>query len=105
MRAQEESHEPAIHHHSVPRRYHWVFFTSINPAAWVFGAFFVAQSLVFLGTGVVRTRLRFRFSRDVFGFGIQEDYGLLVAGVLGTTMVIVKNRRLSQADAPEMVPA
>lgn len=28
--------------------YHWLFFSRINPAAWVFGAFFVVQSGIFL---------------------------------------------------------
>lgn len=158
--------------------YHWLFFTSINPAAWLFGVLFLAQALVFLGAGVVGDRLRYRFSPDPFGwmgaaflgyalllypllgamaghpypggptfglpcpttiatfgvllwtsrrvplwvlaiplawsligtsaavqFGIAEDYGLLVAGVLGTIMIVVKNRRLSGVDAPEPIPA
>jgi hypothetical protein len=48
--------------------YHWLFFTSINPAAWVFGSLFVAQALVFVGAGVAGPRLRFRFTLDPFGW-------------------------------------
>ena len=36
-----------------------------------------------------------------FQFGIPEDYGLLVVGVVGTVMVLVKNRRLGAPDAIE----
>lgn len=158
--------------------YHWLFFTSINPAAWVFGALFVAQAMVFLGVGAVGTRLRVRFTGDVFGwtgavflgyallvypilsamaghpypdgptfglpcpttiftfglllwaswpvplwvlaiplawsllgasaafqFGILEDYGLVVAGVLGTIMIFTRNRRFSEVDPLEPIPA
>lgn len=158
--------------------YHWLFFTSINPAAWLFGAFFVIQALMFLGAGVVATRLRLRFTWDGFGwtgalflgyalllypllgalaghpyphgptfglpcpttiatfgvllwatrrvplwvpaiplvwsligtsaafqFGIPEDYGLFVAGVVGMTLIVLKNRRLSQAGVPDVAPA
>lgn len=146
--------------------YHWLFFTEINGAAWAFGALFLAQALVFLGASVGRPRIRFLFTRDVYGltgaaflayalvlypvlgamaghayprgptlglpcpstiatfglllwtstrvppwvlaiplvwavigssaavqFGITEDLGLLVAGLLGTIMLLVKNRR------------
>jgi hypothetical protein len=158
--------------------YHWLFFTAINPAAWLFGALFLAQALVFVGAGVVGDRLRYRFRLDAFGwtgavflgyalllypllgviaghpypdgptfglpcpttiatfgillwasrrvplwvlaipllwslvgtsaafqFGIPEDYGLLVAGLLGTILVVIRNRRLSEVDVPEPIPA
>lgn len=38
--------------------YHWVFFAAINPAAFVFGAAFVVQGLLFLG-GAGRRALTF----------------------------------------------
>lgn len=151
--------------------YHWLFFTGINPAAWVFGGFFVLQALLFIIAG--GRGLSFRFQADAFGwtgvafmvyglvlyplvgalaghgypggptfglpcpttivtfgallwattrvptwlvaipavwsligtsaavqFGIREDYGLLVAGVLGTVLVLLKNRRRSAPEAP-----
>ena len=146
--------------------YHWLFFTAINPAAWVFGGLFLLQGLLFV---VADRSLAFRFEADAYGwagalfmvyalvlypvlgalaghgypegptfglpcpttivtfgallwatrrvpgwllvvpalwsligasaafqFGIREDYGLLVAGVVGTIMVLVKNRRWKQ---------
>ena len=155
--------------------YHWVQFTVINPAAWVFGAAFVLQAMAFVAVGV-RDDLDFSFEVDAFGiigalflgyalvlypifgamaghafpdgptfglpcpttiatfgvllwatnrvpvwllvvpalwsligtgaalqFGIPEDYGLLVAGVLGTVLVLVKNRRV-RTDVPEAAP-
>lgn len=39
--------------------YHFVFFTVINPAAWFFGAFFLAGALWFAWIGVIRNKLRF----------------------------------------------
>lgn len=44
--------------------YHWLFFASINPAARLFGAFFVIQGLIFVFEGIVRNNLAFSFSRD-----------------------------------------
>lgn len=41
--------------------YHWMNFAPINPAAKLFAAFFVVQSLVFLYFGVFRDRLQFGF--------------------------------------------
>jgi len=40
--------------------YHFAFFRSINPAATVFAALFVAQGLVFVWLGVVRRAVRFQ---------------------------------------------
>ena len=39
--------------------YHFVFFAVINPAAWFFGAFFLAGALWFAWIGVIRNELRF----------------------------------------------
>lgn len=158
--------------------YHWIYFTAINPAAWVFGGFFLVQGVLFLGAGVFGRRLRFRLHPDGFGitgalfltyallfypvvgamaghaypdgptfglpcpttiatfgfllwatrrvplwilwiplawsfiggsaavqFGIPEDYGLLVVGLMGTALVLLKNGRIKAADAPDAVPA
>jgi hypothetical protein len=41
--------------------YHWLFFTAINRVAWVFGAFFVAQGVLLLWFGLVRSSLRFGY--------------------------------------------
>lgn len=158
--------------------YHWLYFTSINPAAYLFAGLFMLQAIVFLAAGVLRHGLAFRFVPDGYGitgavflgyalilypilgavaghaypdgptfglpcpttiatfglllwatrrvplrvvaipaawsvvgssaaiqFGIMEDYGLLAAGVLGTVMVVVKNRQLRQPAGPEVVTA
>jgi hypothetical protein len=39
--------------------YHWLHFTSINNAAWLFGALFVLQAGVFFYAGVARNGIRF----------------------------------------------
>jgi hypothetical protein len=40
--------------------YHWVFFSPINAAAWVFGAFFIFQSAIFFHSGVLKDHLTFK---------------------------------------------
>ncbi|MCW8195133.1 hypothetical protein F6455_10080 [Proteobacteria bacterium 005FR1] len=53
--------------------YHFTFFTAINPAAWVFGAFFIAQGLLLFWKGVVKSEVRFDFRwswRDVAGVAL-----------------------------------
>ena len=39
--------------------YHLAFFTRINPAAWLFAALFLGQSVLFFRVGVVQRRLSF----------------------------------------------
>jgi hypothetical protein len=39
--------------------YHFAFFTAINNAAYLFGAMFVLQGILFLFTGVFQSRLSF----------------------------------------------
>lgn len=146
--------------------YHWMHFTSINNAAWLFGAFFVVQALIFVYFGY-RNNTGFAFSNTAtswtgtlfiiyalviypllghafghtypasptfglpcpttiftfgillqgrrilpwwlwtipllwsligmsaaFNFGIYEDYGLLVAGLVGSYMLWSKNRAM-----------
>jgi hypothetical protein len=46
--------------------YHVVFFTRINPAAWVFAAMFLVQAVLFFWSGVIRGRLTFMSSRTVW---------------------------------------
>jgi hypothetical protein len=47
--------------------YHFVFFSAINPAAWLFGAMFLLGSLAFAWIGVVRASLSFRPAGGVRG--------------------------------------
>jgi hypothetical protein len=44
--------------------YHAVFFTRINPAAWMFAALFLVQAALFFGVGVVQGRLSFAPRRN-----------------------------------------
>jgi hypothetical protein len=41
--------------------YHWAFFTGINSAAWVFGALFVVEGLLFVYEGTITKRFRVAF--------------------------------------------
>ncbi len=150
--------------------YHLIFFTAINKAAYIFGAAFILQSILFLIYGVIKNKLSFRFHPDIYGvtgiililfaliiypvlgyflghvypssptfglpcpttiftfgillicdkncpvailiipfvwsligftaainFGILEDTGLLIAGLLSITLLISKNRKYKQA--------
>jgi len=47
--------------------YHFGFFTSINPAAWLFGALFLVGSLWFAWVGVIKGRLQFRLTGGIRG--------------------------------------
>lgn len=42
--------------------YHIVHFSTINPAAWIFGICFVVQGLLFLLSGAIQDKLAFGFS-------------------------------------------
>lgn len=48
--------------------YHWLYFSSINKAAFVFGALFVVQGLTFLLASVVRDPFRFGFPGGAIGW-------------------------------------
>ena len=147
--------------------YHWAYFSSINKAAYLFGALFVLQALIFLYSGVLKSGVSFHFKPNacalvggifilyalvvypilgslfghgyprnptfglpcpttIFTFGlllmtdkfipkrvlwiplawavigsgaalslsIQEDFGLLVSGLLGTALILFRNRKL-----------
>jgi hypothetical protein len=65
--------------------YHFAFFTSINPAAHVFAVLNVLQALIFLIFGVLRSRLTFRFRRDIYGITatLFVLYALIIYPVLG----------------------
>jgi hypothetical protein len=154
--------------------YHIVQFSLINPAAWVFGGFYILQGLLFFLIGTVFGGLAFRFSlkplpiiggcfilyamvvypllgmnfghsyprapmfgvapcpTTIFTFGIllgaikpvpvcllvipllwsivgmsaavnlrvPQDYGLVVAGVLGTALILHENRKTKRASRP-----
>lgn len=146
--------------------YHLIFFSQINPLAFLFGGLFVLQAVILFYAGVLTNKLSFRFYYDakgvtgfllilyalffypllglnfehqypqlptfglpcpttiftfglflwtdkkmpfsvwlipfiwsligssaVFLFGIREDFGLLLAGIIGTTILLWNNRQ------------
>lgn len=156
--------------------YHLVHFSSVNPAAWLFGVLFVGQALLFLWHGVLRRRLRFAARYDaagvagralllyalvlypvlghlgghvypatptfgapcpvviytfgllllarprvpawllaipfawgvlglsaVWAFGVRQDAGLIVAAVVGTALIVRRNRGLARQEGAEAV--
>lgn len=59
--------------------YHFIFFTEINPAAWVFGGLFILQGLAFLFEALIRTRLAF----EIRGQGIDYfAYLFILTGII-----------------------
>ncbi len=145
--------------------YHLAFFTSINKAAYFFGALYIIQGLLFLFVGGLKSKLSFKFQPNSYGIvgsllilyalviypglgylfghvypknptfglpcpttiftfglllwtdknvpkyvlaipfiwsiigfgaalslGVKEDYGLLIAGVIGSTLIIIRDR-------------
>lgn len=47
--------------------YHLIFFTQINPAAYLFGSLCIVHALIFLYYGAIRSRLQFGPSADAAG--------------------------------------
>ena len=65
--------------------YHLTFFTSINPAAYVFGSVFILQGLLFLFAGLFRKSIRFRFEMkwtNVVALFVLA-YGLILYPLIG----------------------
>lgn len=65
--------------------YHLTFFASINKAAYLFGAFFILQGLLFLEWGVHKPPTRFRPGADLYGMAAAAllAYSLAVYPALG----------------------
>ncbi|MGD2071788.1 MAG: DUF6064 family protein [Gemmatimonadota bacterium] len=65
--------------------YHWLYFTDVNPGAWLFGALFVVQGVLFCAAGLRREPLRYELGPDRWGLlaGAVVTYGLVVYPVLG----------------------
>ncbi len=45
--------------------YHLIFFSSINPAAYIFGTAFILQALFILKSGIIDKKLKFGFIKDL----------------------------------------
>ena len=65
--------------------YHFLFFSKINQAAWLFGAIFILQSLIFIYAGVIIGELSFHSCRDVYGIGgtVILAYAFIIYPALG----------------------
>lgn len=65
--------------------YHLFYFTSINKAAYLFGAFFVLQAVLFLRYGVVKKELDFKPGKSIRGMAgtVMIIYALLIYPLLG----------------------
>ena len=65
--------------------YHILFFTKINPAAYVFGIIFILQGILFFKVGVIDKNLEFEVSKDwKFYTGLLFIfYALIIYPVLG----------------------
>lgn len=47
--------------------YHFLFFGTINKAAYLFGTFFILQGMLFFYFGVIKRKISYRFRRDTLG--------------------------------------
>ncbi|HYV91648.1 MAG TPA: DUF6064 family protein [Chitinophagales bacterium] len=65
--------------------YHLIFFTAINTAAYLFGALFILQAILFLIYGVFQNKLSFRFHSDRYGIAgiVLILFALIIYPVLG----------------------
>ncbi len=65
--------------------YHIGYFSTINPAAYVFGGAFILQGIFFILSGFLRDRLSFRYRWDGYGLtgGIMVLYALVIYPALG----------------------
>src|SRR5690348_12245977 len=65
--------------------YHIDYFTSINPAAYLFGALFIVQGILFFISGVIRSSLSYNFRPDKYGTTglLLILYGLAIYPILG----------------------
>ena len=65
--------------------YHWVFFSRINRAAWLFGLLFMTQGVLFFLVGVIRKEWQFQVrweGQSIIG-GVFIVYALLLYPLLG----------------------
>lgn len=48
--------------------YHIIFFAQINPAAYVFGALFIFESILLLYYGIIRKEIKFFYNKDIYSY-------------------------------------
>lgn len=82
--------------------YHGLFFAPVNPAAWLFAALFLAEGLLLVTAGVLRSSLRFGPRRDaatVVGAAF-----LVYAGVLYPLVGVAAGHRYPEAPVFGVTP-
>lgn len=65
--------------------YHIIFFTTINKAAYLFGALFIVQAFIFLYNGVINQQLQYKIRKDWVGIigSVLIIYALIIYPILG----------------------
>ena len=65
--------------------YHIIFFSTINKTAYIFGAFFIFQGIMFAVCGLIRKKLSFEYRKSNFNYMgiIFLLYALIIYPVLG----------------------
>lgn len=48
--------------------YHIIFFAQINPAAYVFGALFIFESILLLYYGIIRKEIKLFYNKDIYSY-------------------------------------
>ncbi len=68
--------------------YHFLFFTTINKAAWIFGGIYIIQALLFTWYGLRNMRINVIFRPDVYSFTgvLFVLYGLFIYPLLGNVL-------------------
>lgn len=68
--------------------YHIAFFSEINTAAYLFGAFFIVQGVLFAVAAFGGLDLEFRFTTDAYGItgAILITYALIVYPIIGAAL-------------------
>lgn len=68
--------------------YHLYYFSTINKAANIFGAFFIIQGLIFLYLGIIRKEFSFKLRADFLGItgALLILYALVIYPILGSML-------------------
>ena len=48
--------------------YHIIFFAQINPAAYLFGALFILESILLLYYGIIRKEIKLFYNKDIYSY-------------------------------------
>jgi hypothetical protein len=48
--------------------YHILFFAKVNPAAYIFGGFFILESILIIYYGIIRKEIELVYNKDIFSY-------------------------------------